>query len=93
MAQFSLTSRVPEDDLDDDQRAALDRARYRLRDIFDVEHDDRDFAAEQAIRMASRVRDEQVRAALAPSVAYRLALDGKGEAALARRDRASFGPT
>jgi hypothetical protein len=72
----------PEDDLDDDQRAALDRAKRRLWDIFDVEHDDRDFGVEQAVRMASRVKDEQVRAALAPSVAYWLALDGVGEAAL-----------
>jgi hypothetical protein len=72
----------PEDDLDDDQRAALDRAKHRLWDIFDDERDDRDSVVEQAIRMASRVKDDQVRAALAPSVAYWLALDGLGEAAL-----------
>ena len=72
----------PEDGLDDDQLAVLDRAKYRLRGIFDAEDDDRDSVAEQIIRTASRVRDERVRAALAPSAAYWLALDGKGEAAL-----------
>jgi Bifunctional DNA primase/polymerase, N-terminal len=71
-----------EADLDDDQCAALDRAKRRLWDILDDEHDDRDSVVEQSIRMASHVKDEQVRAALAPSVAYWLALDGLGEAAL-----------
>ena len=69
----------PEDNFDQDQLTALDRARRRLRDIFD---DQDDCVAEQLVRSASRVRDPEVRAALAPSVAYWLALGGSGESAL-----------
>ena len=63
------------DELDDDQYGAFNRLRRRLHDIFDEEHDP-DAAAKQVERLLVRVRDPQVRAALAPSIVRFLAIDG-----------------
>jgi hypothetical protein len=67
--------------LDQNQRVALAKARRGLRLIFGEDHDCVD-AAKRACRMLERITDPDVRAALAPSFARRLALDGWGENAL-----------
>jgi hypothetical protein len=69
------------DTLDQNQRVALAKARRGLRLIFGEDHDRVD-AAKRACRMLERIGDPDVRAALAPSIARRLALDGWGENAL-----------
>jgi hypothetical protein len=66
---------VPRTELDSDQHVALNRLRRRLHDIFDEDHDP-DEAAKQVERLVVRVRDPQVRAALAPSIVRFLAIDG-----------------
>jgi hypothetical protein len=66
-------------DLDPDQDDALYRARRRLHQIFDEDDYDRDDAARKAERLAARIRDPGVRAALAPSMALLLARDGWDE--------------
>jgi hypothetical protein len=63
------------DALGPDQRVALARARRRLRLIFGDNHD-RLASAEQARRLVERITEPDVRAALAPSFAHRLARDG-----------------
>jgi hypothetical protein len=68
-------SPVPRTELDSDQHVALSRLRRRLHDIFDEDHD-LDEAAKQVERLIVRVRDPQVRAALAPSIVRFLAIDG-----------------
>jgi hypothetical protein len=82
-AAYALGWRPPRavDALDQGQRAALARARRGLRLIFAEDHDRVD-AANRACRMLERLVDPDVRAALAPSFARRLALDGWGENAL-----------
>jgi hypothetical protein len=65
--------------LDPDQDDALYRARRRLYRIFDDEDCDRDEAARKAERLAARIRDPSVRAALAPTMALLLARDGWDE--------------
>jgi hypothetical protein len=65
--------------LDPDQDDALYRARRRLHRIFDDDDCDRDDAARKAERLAARIRDPSVRAALAPTMALLLARDGWGE--------------
>ena len=68
----------PEDDLSDAQRATLGRAKRRLWDIFRDGHRRVD-AAEDAARLAGRIKDEQVLAALAAPVALHLARDDWAE--------------
>ena len=68
----------PEDDLSDEQRIALGRAKRKLWDIFRDGHHRGD-AAEDAARLAGRIRDPLVLAALAPPLALRLARDGWDE--------------
>ena len=69
--------------LDPDQEDALYRARRRLHQIFDEDDYERDDAAEQAERLAARVRDPGVRAALAPTMALFLrAKDGTSRRSL-----------
>jgi hypothetical protein len=72
----------PEDKLDDEQLAMLWRVKDRLTRIFDAENDDADLVMEQAIRMAVRLTDDDVRRALTPSLALQLAREGLGEVAL-----------
>jgi hypothetical protein len=67
------------DSLDPDQDDALYRARRRLHQIFDDDDCDRDDAVRKAGRLAARIRDPSVRAALAPTMALVLARDGWGE--------------
>jgi hypothetical protein len=62
--------------LDPDQDDALCRARRRLYQIFDNDDYDRDDAAKKAERLAARIRDPGVRAALAPTMALLLAREG-----------------
>jgi len=64
--------------LKDEQLDILGRAKRQLQAIFSGGHD-RGFASEQVTRMVSCIRDPLVRAALAPSVAHRLARDGWDE--------------
>ena len=71
-----------EDSLDPDQSDALCRARHRLHQIFDSDDYERDDAAKKAERLAARVRDPSVRAALAPTMALLLAREGWGEAVI-----------
>jgi hypothetical protein len=66
-------------DLDPDQDDALYRARRRLHQIFDSDDYDRDDAARKAERLAARIRDPGVRAALASTMALLLARDGWDE--------------
>jgi hypothetical protein len=68
----------PEDDLSDEQRITLGRAKRKLWDIFREGHH-REDAAEDAARLTGRVKDEQVLAALAPSLALHLARDDWAE--------------
>ena len=56
----------------------LARAKRKLGDIFRDGHH-REVAAEDAAHLAGRIKDEQVLAALAPSLALRLARDGWDE--------------
>ena len=72
----------PEDDLSDEQRIMLDRARRRLWSIFGDDYDDSGFVMEKALRMAARLPDEAVRRVLTPSLALHLAREGLGEIAL-----------
>jgi hypothetical protein len=65
--------------LDLDQEDALYRARRRLHRIFDDDYYDHDDAVRRAERLAARIRDPSVRAALAPTVALLLARDGWDE--------------
>jgi hypothetical protein len=65
--------------LDLDQEDALYRARRRLHRIFDDDDYDHDDAARKAERLAARIRDPSVRAALAPTMALLLARDGWDE--------------
>jgi hypothetical protein len=62
--------------LDEDQDDALCRARRRLYQIFDNDDYDRDDTARKAERLAARIRDPSVRAALAPTMALLLAREG-----------------
>ena len=71
-----------EDSFDPDQDDALYRARRRLHQIFDNDDYERDDAAQKAERLAARIRDPGVRAALAPTMAILLARDGWGEAVI-----------
>lgn len=71
-----------EDSLDLDQSDALYRARRRLHQIFDDDDYERDDAAQKAERLAARIRDPGVRAALAPTMAILLAREGWGEAVI-----------
>jgi hypothetical protein len=64
-----------EDRLEPEQHHKLSGFRRRLAEIFADGHD-RIEAAKRASRMVSRIVDERVLAALAPSLAQRLALDG-----------------
>jgi hypothetical protein len=68
----------PEDDLSDEQRILLGRAKRKLWDIFRDGHHRGDAAADAA-RLAGRVRDSSVLVALAPSLAVHLARDGWDE--------------
>ena len=68
----------PEDDLTDEQRVTLGRAKRKLWDIFRDGHH-REAAADDAARLAGRINDEHVLTALAPSLAVHLARDGWGE--------------
>jgi hypothetical protein len=58
-----------EDSFEPDQEDALYRARRRLHQIFDGDDYERDDAAQKAERLAARIRDPGVRAALAPTMA------------------------
>jgi hypothetical protein len=71
-----------EDSLAPDQDDDLFRARRRLHQIFDRDDFDRDDAVQKAERLAARVRDPGVRAALAPTMALPLAREGWGEAVI-----------
>jgi hypothetical protein len=71
-----------EDSLDPDQEDALYRARRRLHQIFDSDDYERDDAAQKAERLAARIRDPGVRAALASTMAILLAREGWGEAVI-----------
>ena len=71
-----------EDSLDPDQDDELFRARRRLHQIFDRDEFDRDDAVHKAERLAARVRDPSVRAALAPTMALLLAREGWSEAVI-----------
>ena len=71
-----------EDSLDPDQSDALYRARRRLHQIFDRDDFDRDDAVQKAERLAARIHDPGVRAALAPTMAILLAREGWGEAVI-----------
>jgi hypothetical protein len=68
--------------LDPDQDDGLCRARRRLHQIFDDDECDRDDAVRKAERLAVRIRDPSVRAALAPTMALVLARDGWDEPAV-----------
>jgi hypothetical protein len=68
--------------LDPDQDDALYRARRRLHQIFESDDYERDDAAKKAERLAARIRDPGVRAALAPTMAILLARDGWDESVL-----------
>jgi hypothetical protein len=68
--------------LDTDQEDALYRAQRRLHQIFDSDDYDHDDAARKAERLAARVRDPGVRAALAPTMARCLARDGRDESTI-----------
>jgi hypothetical protein len=70
-----------EDSLEPEQHQKLYGLRRRLAEIFADGHD-RIEAAKRAARMASRVADERVLAALAPSLARRLALDDWDESTI-----------
>jgi hypothetical protein len=71
-----------EDGLDPDQSDALYRARRRLHQIFDSDDYERDDAAQKAERLAARIRDPGVRAALAPTMAILLGRAGWCEAVI-----------
>ena len=68
----------PEDGLIDEQRALLGRAKRKLMSIFRVGHH-RELAVDDAARLAGRIKDRGVLAALASSVALYLARDGWDE--------------
>jgi hypothetical protein len=70
-----------EDRLEPEQRHKLYRFRLRLAEMFADGHD-RVEAAKRAARMVSRIADERVLAALAPSLARRLALDDWDESTI-----------
>jgi hypothetical protein len=70
------------DSLDPDQEDSLYRAQRRLHRIFDSDDYDRDDAARKAERLAARIRDPGVRAALASTMALCLARDGWDESAV-----------
>ena len=71
-----------EDSFEPDQEDALYRARRRLHQIFDDDDYERDDAVQKAERLAARIRDPGVRAALAPTMAILLAREGWGEAVI-----------
>jgi hypothetical protein len=68
-----------EDSLEPEQSDELYRARRRLHQIFCPDDFDRNESAKKAERLALRVRDPNVLAALAPTMAILLARDGWGE--------------
>jgi hypothetical protein len=69
----------PTGSLDPDQDVAFARARRRLHQIFDDDDCDRDDAVKKAERLAVRIRDPAVRAALAPTMALVLTRNGWSE--------------
>ena len=68
----------PEDDLSDEQRITLGRAKRKLWFLFRDGHHRQD-AADDAARLAGRIKDPLVMAALAPALALHLARDDWGE--------------